>query len=151
MRILMVCLGNICRSPIAHGIMQKLIHEKGLSWYVDSAGTNGYHNGEAPDSRAIQCAMQHGVDLNSQRSRQVNFADLDNFDLILAMDNDNLNYLRKLAKTTEQINKIKLLMSYHNEDPEGIVPDPYYDNRFDLIFELIFAACSGVITRHAGL
>lgn len=144
----MVCLGNICRSPMAHGVMEKLIEEHNLSWYVDSAGTNGFHDGESPDSRAIHCAGQHGVDISSQVSRQVMYNDLLEFDLILAMDADNLAYLRKMAETQEQLDKIQMLMSYHHELPEGIVPDPYYDNRFNLVFELVEKACKGVIQRY---
>lgn len=148
MRILMVCLGNICRSPMAHGVLEKLIREHNLPWYVDSAGTNGYHNGESPDQRAINCASQYGVDLSGQISRQISERDLMEFDLILAMDDVNLKYLRRMAKNQEQLDKIKMLMHYHNEFPDGIVPDPYYDNRFNLVFELVDAACRGLVRSY---
>lgn len=149
MRILMVCLGNICRSPIAHGVMEQLIVENELPWFVDSAGTNGYHDGEAPDPRAIRCARENGIDIKRQVSRKIKNSDLDDFDLVLVMDKHNLNDVRNMATSAAQLEKIKLLMNYHPRDRDGIIPDPYYDNRFQLVFEMVAEACKGVVNRHA--
>lgn len=136
MKILMVCLGNICRSPLAEGIMQHLIKEKGLNWQVDSAGTGGYHIGRAPDSRSIKVAKDNSIDISKQAARKFTVADFDNFDHIVVMDQQNYKDVMYLAKTTEQKQKVILLID--NE----IVPDPYYnDSLFVPVFELIKTNC----------
>ncbi len=129
-KILMVCLGNICRSPLAEGILSsKLNHE----FIVDSAGTGDWHTGEKPDKRSIEVAKKHGIDISYQRARQIKKSDLEEFDLIFAMDESN--YLNLLAMTTDehQKEKIKMILGDSN------VPDPYYGglSDFEHVFELL--------------
>ena len=148
MKILMVCLGNICRSPLAEGILKHKIREKGLDWYVDSAGTGGWHAGELPDQRSIKIAQKYGVDITDQRARQFKTADLDNFDVILAMDNANLKDLKYYAKHPEQKEKIQLIMNFARPQSDEEVPDPYYDNRFQVVYDLLDEACDAVIEKY---
>ena len=150
MKILMVCLGNICRSPLAEGILKHKIREKGLDWYVDSAGTGGWHAGELPDRRSIKVAQKFGIDITDQRARQFKTADLDNFDVILAMDDANLKDLKYYAKHHEQKEKIQLIMNFARPQSDEEVPDPYYDNRFQLVYDLLDEACDAVIEKYNG-
>ena len=147
MKILMVCLGNICRSPMAQGVMEKCIQEYQLNWSVDSAGTNGYHNGEHPDSRAIREAKKNAIDISRQISRQVNHSDLNEFDLILAMDSNNYSYLKSMCKDPHQLSKIHLLMEFAYPGKNKSIPDPYYDNSFDKSLNLIKEACLSLINH----
>ena len=112
MKILMVCLGNICRSPLAEGILLEKIKERNLSWEVDSAGTSGWHQGELPDTRSIAVAKAHGIELTYQRSRQFKMVDFEEFDLILAMDSSNYSNIARLATTERQKDKVKLILNY---------------------------------------
>ncbi len=150
MKILMVCLGNICRSPLAKGILKHKIREKGLDWYVDSAGTGGWHAGELPDRRSIKVAQKFGIDITDQRARQFKTADLDSFDVILAMDGANLKDLKYYAKHPEQKEKIQLIMNFARPQSDEEVPDPYYDNRFQLVYDLLDEACDAVIEKYNG-
>lgn len=104
MKILMVCLGNICRSPIAHGIMEAKVKSKGLDWQVDSVGTSGWHDGEQPDRRAISTAKKHGIDISHQRSRRITRQDIQAFDVILTMDMQNYKDVLHLCHTTLERN-----------------------------------------------
>ena len=104
----MVCLGNICRSPLAHGIMEYMIQSNNLDWKVDSAGTSGWHNGELPDRRSIDVAKLHGIDITNQNSRKFIQADFDDFDLIMAMDSSNYTDILKLARNEQDVQKVKL-------------------------------------------
>ena len=110
MKILMVCLGNICRSPLAEGIMKKKIQEHQLNWKVDSAGTAAWHAGEKPDSRSIKVAQKNNIDILNQRGRQFQARDLDDFDLVLTMDATNYQNVRYLTTSSEQENKIHLII-----------------------------------------
>jgi len=125
-RVLFVCLGNICRSPTACGVFAGQVAESGLSdrVRVDSAGTSGWHNGASPDHRSVQQAAQHGYDLSFIRSRQVNEQDFIEQDLILAMDNENLNSLRQMCPP-EHAHKLRLFLEFADL-PVSEVPDPYY-------------------------
>ena len=107
-RILMVCLGNICRSPLAHGIMQSKLPEN--HFYVDSAGTAAYHIGNAPDKRSIAVAKKHGLDISSQSARQFKVSDFDTFDFIYAMDQSNYNNIISLARNPNDIEKVRLFL-----------------------------------------
>ena len=142
MRILMVCLGNICRSPLAEGILQGKIDEQNLDWAVDSAGTSGWHEGEKPDRRSIEIARSHGLDLTNQRSRKIVKADLSEFDLILVMDESN--YQEVIGLNPELSFKVKRILDYGNVDRSD-VPDPYYDGGFPLVYTLLDNACDGLI------
>ncbi len=147
MKILMVCLGNICRSPLAHGILEKKINEHSLiDWTVDSAGTSGWHNGEAPDLRAIQAAKKHDMDISQQVSRKITKKDLQNFDLILTMDSSNYQDVMNICENDLQRSKVKLVMNYAYPDKNMSVPDPYYNNRFDEVVEMLDVALEELIS-----
>lgn len=128
MRILAVCLGNICRSPLAHGLFQREIDRRGLDWTVDSAGTGAYHRGDPPDPRSIQVASTHGIDISGQRARQLTAADLTRFDKVVVMDATNYRDARELARTDDERDKIELIMNYAEPGRNGQVPDPYWDD-----------------------
>lgn len=143
MKLLMVCLGNICRSPLAHGIMEHLIKEEGLDWQVDSAGTGDWHVGHAPDKRAIAIAKEQGIDIACQQCRQLQQSDFDSFDHIYVMDDNNLKTVLALARTTAHKNKVSLLAE------NTIIPDPYYENsQFEPVYHLIDKACRALVKKH---
>ena len=147
-RVLLVCMGNICRSPTAEGVLRHFIKNNmlGDKVEVDSAGTHGYHVGEAPDSRTQRAAAVRGYNLSQLRARKVARQDLDYFDLILAMDKSNLDNLRRLA-TPEQQERIKLFMDYARSFDDDEVPDPYYGlgHGFDLVLDMVEDASLGLI------
>ncbi len=144
----MVCLGNICRSPLAEGIMQEKINQKKLSWEVDSSGTGAYHSGELPDPRSIKVAKSHNIDITNQRARQFQSQDLDNFDLILTMDASNYQNVKRLATSKEQEEKIHLIMNFASPGMNQIVPDPYYGNDgFENVYEMLDEACECIVEQ----
>ncbi len=140
-RILMVCLGNICRSPLAHGILESMLSD---SYYVDSAGTAAYHIGNSPDHRSIKVAQLNGIDISHQRARQFSTNDFKDFDLIYAMDQSNYNSIIRLANKNEDIAKVKLILEEHKTIDNKNVPDPYYGDieDFKYIYELLHKTCS---------
>jgi protein-tyrosine phosphatase len=139
----MVCLGNICRSPLAEGIMRHLVKQNGLDWQVDSAGTGNWHVGEKPDKRSRRTARKHGINIDKQVCRQFSRSDFYDFDLILAMDKQNLTVVLAMAPTAQATSKVKLLLG----DKE--VPDPYYDDtQFEPVFDLIELGCKDVINEY---
>ncbi|MFM8361499.1 MAG: low molecular weight protein-tyrosine-phosphatase [Haliscomenobacter sp.] len=148
MHILMVCLGNICRSPLAEGILKEKARAAGLDWHVDSAGTGGWHSGEQPDRRSIAVARKYGVDISGQRARQFHPRDFQRFDLIFAMDESNLRDLRRLAPTPDDAARVRLLLEYAHGSPAE-VPDPYYhdDTAFEEVFHLLDAACGEIMGK----
>jgi len=136
----MVCLGNICRSPLAEGVMQHLVDEQGLDWKIDSAGTGGWHVGEGPDRRAVRTARKHGIDISKQVCRQFSSRDFDNFDHIYVMDKFNRLDVLAMASDEQTEAKVKLLLGTRE------VPDPYYDeDMFEPVFELIERGCKDII------
>lgn len=139
-KILMVCLGNICRSPLAEGILQIKLDSK--VFFVDSAGTAGYHLGKKPDYRSIEVARKHGIDIAHQRCRQFGVHDFNDFDYIFTMDKSNYRNVISLAQNENEVNKVKLLLNEIELDIKE-VPDPYYDtqNGFEYVFQLIDKAC----------
>lgn len=144
----MVCMGNICRSPLAHGLFEDLVEREGLSdlIVVDSAGTHAYHIGEAPDPRSQQTARRHGIDLSHQRARRVAHPDFEEFDYILAMDRDNYSILVRSAPA-EHHSKIRLFLEFAPERDEEEVPDPYYGGPegFDRVYDMVEAAARGLL------
>ncbi len=139
----MVCLGNICRSPVAEGVLRHVANKKGLKIIVDSAGTANYHVGESPDKRSIANAKKNGVDISMLRGRQFNVLDFDEFDYIFTMDESNLKNVLALAKTEEHKQKVDLLLNTAYPNKNLPVPDPYYgtEKDFDKVFELVHKAC----------
>lgn len=141
----MVCLGNICRSPLAEGIMQHLADNEGLNWEVDSSGTGNWHIGEGPDRRSVRTAHSHGIDISRQVCRLFTAADFDEFDYILVMDKSNLSNVLAMARTADDRKKVSMLLG------DRIVPDPYYDDaQFEPVFKLIEAGCKAFIEAHRG-
>jgi len=151
--VLMICMGNICRSPTAEGVLRLKLQRAGLTdaVRVDSAGTHGYHAGDPPDPRAQQHARRRGVEIGQQRARRVAAADFDRFDLILAMDEDNLSELERIRPENHP-NRPHLLMSYAlAADRSSAVPDPYYGgpDGFERVLDLIEDACDGLMVHLA--
>ena len=144
----MVCLGNICRSPLAEGILKHLVKEQGLDWEINSSGTSGFHNGEKPHEGSISIAKQHGIDITDQRSAKFEAKDFDYYDLILAMDASNYNNILALSISDEQKEKVKLLLNYSKPGMNQAVPDPYYVGGFDIVYDLILTACQEVIYQN---
>jgi len=147
MKILTVCLGNICRSPLAQGILEKVIQEHQLDWEVDSAGTSGWHAGERPDARAIMIAEKNGISIHQQRSRMFRQNDFKAFDRILVMDRQNLKDVLSLAKDDQDYKKVALMLSFDEDSPLESVPDPYYDNSFQQSYELIYRAAQAFVQK----
>jgi protein-tyrosine phosphatase len=140
----MVCLGNICRSPVAEGVMRHLIEINGLKAVVDSAGTSNYHTGENPDMRSVQNAKKNKVDISKLKARQFTTADFDSFDFIYVMDAGNYRNVTGLARNEEDKSKVDLLLNKITPGANLPVPDPYYggDEGFEQVFQLIYKACS---------
>ncbi len=137
----MVCLGNICRSPLAEGVMRHLINEEGLDWEVASAGTGDWHVNQPADKRSIAIAKNFGYDISTQRAKHFNKSMFNEFDSILVMDRNNLKDVQRLATSEEQRKKVKLFLTDENE-----VTDPYFDNNlFEPVFLEIEARCKELI------
>jgi len=137
----MVCLGNICRSPLTEGVMRHLINEQYLNWEIASAGTGDWHVGQAPDRRSVAVAKTYGYDISSQRARHFIATAFQEYDHILVMDKNNLKDILSLAKTKEDQQKVKLFLANEAE-----VTDPYYDNAlFDPVFKQVEARCKELI------
>ncbi|WP_241517084.1 low molecular weight protein-tyrosine-phosphatase [Roseateles puraquae] len=147
-RILFFCMGNICRSPTAEGVMRAKLAAAGLASQVevDSAGTHAYHVGEPPDERSQAHALRRGYDLSAQRARQLVADDFTRFDLVLGMDADNLSRAAKLCPPGAR-HRLKLLLDYAPQTGKRHVPDPYYggDAGFEEVLDLVEAACDGLI------
>ncbi|MHC4996651.1 MAG: low molecular weight protein-tyrosine-phosphatase [Planctomycetota bacterium] len=147
-RVLFVCMGNICRSPTGEGVMRKVVADRGVSnrIEVDSAGTIGFHMGEPADARMRQAASRRGYNLDS-RARQIEAADLDTFDLIVAMDRENLAGIHRLENGNDHAHKIKLLSEYLDDTWEIDVPDPYYggESGFEHVMDMIEEACPAIL------
>lgn len=148
--VLMVCMGNICRSPSAEGVLRHLLRQAGLEGrvQVDSAGTHGWHTGEAPDPRSIAAAARRGYDLSALRARAVVAEDFQRFDLILAMDQDNLQHLQHMqARLLSPRAHLALVLHYSAAYPGQAVPDPYYGGKagFEAVLDRLEDACTGLI------
>ena len=142
-KILMVCLGNICRSPVAEGVMRKIAEEEGLSVLVDSAGTSNYHIGENPDRRSAMNAKKNGIDISMLKARQFTKDDFFEFDYILVMDESNYQNVVKLAPNQELVSKVDFLLNKIYPKQNLPVPDPYFgkEDGFEEVFQLVTKAC----------
>jgi protein-tyrosine phosphatase len=146
MKVLFVCLGNICRSPLGEGILQSKIDARSLSWTTDSAGTGGYHIGEMPDERSIKVAKEHGIDISTQKARKFNYGDFEKFDHIIVMDSMNYqDVIRQAIDDTEKA-KVTLMMNHLTPNMNQAVPDPYWDSDgFEKVYQMIDKACDAFI------
>ncbi len=148
--ILFVCLGNICRSPLAEGVFQHLVRERGLAdrFVIESAGTGSWHVGEAPDERSVAVAEKHGITLES-RARQIAPEDLDRFDYVVVMDRDNQRTLERMRDARGGEKDIHLLRDFDHEGDGDEVPDPYYGGPggFDTVYEMVRRSCEGLLAR----
>ena len=148
--VLFVCLGNICRSPLAEGIFLHLVNEAGLSdrFEIDSAGTGAWHVGEMPDARATIVASQHGVNLTS-RARQITDDDLEQFDWVIAMDRENLRNIERMALSTGSDAEIHLLREFDTDGGGDEVPDPYYGGTsgVETVYEMVHRSCQVLLDR----
>ncbi len=146
--VLFVCLGNICRSPLAEGVFRHLVEERGLAdrFDIDSAGTGAWHGGERPDGRAAAVAERHGVSMDS-RARQVEAEDLQRFDHILAMDRSNLRELQKMMGLSGAEVALHLLREYDPEEDGDEVPDPYYGGAggFEQVYAMVYRSCEALL------
>jgi protein-tyrosine phosphatase len=150
LKIMFVCMGNICRSPLAHAVFEDIVKKDGAenAFEIESSGTISYHVGELPDARMRETARRNGITM-SHRGRQLKKADLDDYDMILAMDKENLANIRKLARNSDQLDKIQL---FRNFDPqakgEAEVPDPYYGGAegFENVFEIVMRTSQHLLT-----
>jgi protein-tyrosine phosphatase len=131
---------------MAEGILRHLSKEANLDWELDSAGTGAWHIGEQPDRRAINSCAKRGIDITGLRARQVHRSDFDRFDLILSMDESNHSYLLSMARNAEDRQKVKSIMSLAG-NKKGVVPDPYFNGRFDEVFELLYDVCSRIVSN----
>jgi len=150
MRILMVCLGNICRSPIAEGVLRHRAQEQGLDWTIHSAGTNDYHTGQPPHRHSQSVCKAHGVDISMQRARRFKASDLDNYDLIYAMATDVLDDIRQQAGRNADLSKVRLFLNEADPGKNASVPDPWYGNEdgYLPVYQLIERTCAFIIEKY---
>lgn len=146
-KVLMVCLGNICRSPLAEGILKSKIKNQNI--VVDSAGTGAYHVGNLPDPRSIEVAKQHGVDITDQRARKIEKSDLDSFDYIFVMDASNYRNVILIADNELQKSKVSMIMNVVQPSEDISVPDPYYggENGFEHVYQMLDVACDEILKK----
>lgn len=142
-KVLFVCLGNICRSAMAEGLLKHKAQEQGLKLFIDSAGTSSYHIGEAPDIRMQKKALEHGINISKQQARQFTSSDFSDFDYIFAMDESNESNILKLAVSDEEKNKVSLFLNHSYPNQNMSVPDPYYggEQGFEDVYQLLSEAC----------
>ncbi len=152
MNVLMVCLGNICRSPLAEGILLEKAKEQGLKLHVDSAGTAAYHAGEPPDRRSREVAKKNGIDISRQRARKFEQEDFDRFDRIYVMDSSNYTDVMALARTPDDEKKVDMILNSAYPGKNLNVPDPYYGGKdgFDHVFKMLELSCEKIVEEING-
>ncbi|WP_018616994.1 low molecular weight protein-tyrosine-phosphatase [Segetibacter koreensis] len=151
MKILMVCLGNVCRSPLAEGILKDKVKKAGLKWYIDSAGTNGYQPGCPPHQSSQNIAKNYGIDIGKHQCRHFTKEDIDEFDKIYVMDDENYNDVRKICSHTWSEEKVEFLLNEVYPGENRIVPDPWFggEDDFTEVYELIDKACEVIVKKYA--
>lgn len=149
MKILMVCLGNICRSPIAEGILRSRAVARNIDVTIDSAGTSDWHAGEKPDKRAVAVARKHGIDISNLRARQFSREDFSVFDRIFVMDSSNLANVLLMAERQQDRDKVSLILQEEDGDMFCDVPDPYHggESGFEYVFDLLDTACQRILNE----
>ena len=152
MKILMVCLGNICRSPLAEGVLKHKAKAAGLNWQIDSAGTNGYHVGEAPHHLSQKVAQLNGIDICEQRARKFVKEDFDHYDKIYAMADDVVDDIKRIAKDKYNPEKVDLFLNELRPGKNLSVPDPWYgpEPGYHEVYKLIEQTCDAIVKRYAG-
>jgi protein-tyrosine phosphatase len=147
----MVCLGNICRSPLAQGILEHKVKLHRLDWQVDSAGTGSWHAGEPPDIRSQEVARAHGIDISAQRARPVRSTDWTDYELVYCMDSHNYSTLMALAQNEKERAKIKLILNEIAPPTNAQVPDPYHggSDGFEQVYQLLDRACDAIIVNQS--
>ncbi len=150
MKILMICLGNICRSPLAEGILRQKANASNLDWQIDSCGTGGWHAGEKPDIRSIEVAQKNGIDISKQLARKLRCTDIDNFDILYVMDKQNYEDVVRNCHTEEEKQRVKLILSEVEAWEDAEVPDPYFGEKdgFDKVFAMLDKACDAIIEKY---
>jgi protein-tyrosine phosphatase len=153
LKILMVCLGNICRSPVAEGILQQYANDFGLPWVVDSAGTNGLHNGEAPHQLSQKIAKQHGIDISKQVSRRFKREDVTRYDKIFVMADDVMHEVKQICGNDFDAEKITYFLKEASVKNDSKVPDPWYGGEagFVTVHKIIDDACKAIINKYANI
>lgn len=151
MKVLMVCLGNICRSPLAEGILQNKALKAGLPWSIESAGTNSYHTGDAPHYLSQKVAKQNGIDISHQRARRFSAEDFLIYDKIYALAGDVVDDMRGLSKNKFESDKVELLLNELHPGEDRDVPDPYFggEDGYHNVFKMINKACDAIIEKYA--
>lgn len=152
MKILFVCLGNICRSPMAEGVMKNLVQQHQLDWYIDSAGTESYHIGQQPDNRAVKTCLKYGIDISDQRARKLSKQDFETFDLIYVLADEVMHEIKR-SHANPPPGKLKLLLDEVFPGEHRSVPDPWYgkEEGFDPVFHMIRDACEAVVKRYGSV
>jgi protein-tyrosine phosphatase len=153
MKILMVCLGNICRSPIAEGVLAHKIRQYGLEWEVASAGTNGYHIGEPPHPYSRKVCLMNGIDISAQRARRFTALDLERYDRIYAMADDVIHDIRSIARGHAALHKVDYFLNELHPGSNASVPDPWYgdEDGYLPVYEMIEQTCDAIIRKYAGI
>lgn len=149
MKILMVCKGNICRSPLAEGVLRELSTKNGLNWTLDSAAIKAFHIGKIPDVRAIYTAEKHQIDISNHKCRLLTIEDFEDFDIIYAMSQDILDFMKEMAPQNKH-HKLKLIMNEVDSEANQDVPDPFHgeEQDFDHAYDLILLACEQIIKKY---
>ncbi len=146
-KVLIVCKGNICRSPLAHGLLDKKVAMADLPWLIDSAGTGNWHIGKLPDPRSIKVADKYGLDIRYQRARQFKVSDFDHFDKIFVMDEQNYQVLANLSRSKTDLSKVELIMNTLSLGNDNIVPDPFHNGQenFEKVYHVLDQVTTAIV------